>query len=132
MAEVVIENLAADLLGETRWPPLRIALARASSAAQRRCTLAHEIVHLERGVADCGPWAAREETYVHAEAARRLISSDELFAAVRALGGSQNVVELAALLDVDVQTVRVRLDGLDPHERGLLDECTTREIWSIA
>jgi Zn-dependent peptidase ImmA (M78 family) len=124
--------LAGGLLGETRWPPLCIALAKQSSAAQRRCTLAHEIVHLERGFGECGLWADREERQVHAEAARRLISTPELAEAIRALGGSQNLSELAVLLNVDTQTVRVRLQLLDRPERRLLHACTGNDVWSVA
>src|ERR1700712_572057 len=70
---VVIEPMAGDLLGEVRDDGLVIALRAGTSAAQRRCTLTHELVHLERGLHDCGPWLQREETAVHAEAALRLI-----------------------------------------------------------
>src|SRR4051812_11136095 len=84
--EIVIEPMGGRLLGVLRYPI--IALRAGTSAAQRRCTLTHEIVHLERGVGDCGPWSGREELQVHREVARRLIPIDELAAAVRELGGS--------------------------------------------
>jgi hypothetical protein len=116
--EVVVESMRGTLLGELRYPV--IALRAGTSAAQRRCTLAHEIVHLERGVGDCGPWSAREEQYVHREVARRLISGPDLVAAVRALGGNPHLAALAHALDVDVETARLRLELVTPQERTRL------------
>jgi hypothetical protein len=112
--EVVTEPMGGRLLGLLRYPV--IALRADTSAAQRRCTLAHEIVHLERGVGNCGPWAAREELLVHREVARRLIPVSDLAAAVRSLGGSAVLAELAQALEVDVETARLRLDMLTSDE----------------
>jgi len=112
--EVVIEPMGGRLLGVLRYPV--IALRAGTSAAQRRCTLTHEIVHLERGVGDCGPWSGREELQVHREVARRLIPVADLAAAVRELGGSAVLAELAQALDVDLETARLRLDLLTADE----------------
>jgi IrrE N-terminal-like domain len=131
-AVLVIEPLAPDLLGETSTPPLRIALSAQSSAAQRRCTLAHEIVHLERGLDDVGRWADREERQVHAEASRRLISTDELADAIRDLGGTDDLFALAAALDVDTETIRTRLGLMDLRERRLIRDRADPELWSVA
>ena len=114
--EVVTEPMRGNLLGELRYPV--IVLRAGTSAAQRRCTLAHELVHLERGVIDCGPWAAREELAVHAEAARRLIRLDDLVAAVRLAGPTPGAAALAAALDVDQQTLALRVERLTPRERA--------------
>lgn len=116
--EVVIEPMRGTLLGELRYPV--IALRAGTSAAQRRCTLAHELVHLERGVTDCGPWAAREELAVHDEAARRLIRLDDLAAAVRAAGPVSAAAVLAQALEVDTQTLTLRVERLTPRERAML------------
>jgi hypothetical protein len=116
--DVVIEPMRGQLLGELRYPV--IALRSGTSAAQRRCTLAHELIHLERGVGDCGPWSAAEELHVHAEAARRLITVPALARAIRELGGDHDLGALAHLLDVDSQTVRLRLRLLTPAERARL------------
>jgi hypothetical protein len=116
--EVVIEPMAGRLLGVLRYPV--IALRAGTSSAQRRCTLAHEIVHLERGVADCGPWAGREELLVHREVARRLIPLPLLAAAVRELGGQAELNELAQVLDVDLETARCRLAMLSNGERAAI------------
>jgi hypothetical protein len=115
---VVVEPMHGTLLGELRYPV--IALRAGTSAAQRRCTLAHEIVHLERGAADCGPWAVVEELRVHEIAGRRLIRPPELLRALRELGDDSDPAALAALLDVDGQTLRLRLARLPPDELSWL------------
>ena len=112
--DVVIEHMTGQLLGELRYPI--IALRAGTSAAQRRCTLTHEIVHLERGVMDCGPWAAREEAKVEAEVARRLIGPADLDRAVRELGTDAGLAALAQFLDVDQQIARIRLGLITPGE----------------
>jgi hypothetical protein len=112
--DVVIEPMTGRLLGELRYPV--IALRAGTSAAQRRCTLTHEIVHLERGGADCGPWARREEMLVHREVARRLIPLPVLTAAARELGADGDLARLAQALAVDRETLRCRLAMLTPEE----------------
>lgn len=129
--EVVVEPMRGDLLGVLRYPV--IALRAGTSAAQRRCTLAHELVHLERGVRDCGLWSAREELHVHREVARRLIRPDDLILAVRALGGGRgDTAALARALDVDVQTAQVRLELLTPDERAGIRAIAGSELWRVA
>jgi hypothetical protein len=128
--EVVLEPMDGQLLGVLRYPV--IALRAGTSAAQRRCTLTHELVHLERGVRDCGPWAAREELHVHREVARRLLTPGDLAAAVRALGGTEDLAALAHALEVDVQTLRLRLDLVTPAERVRIRTEAASDFWSVA
>lgn len=131
---VVVEPMAGRLLGELRYPV--IALRAGTTAAQRRCTLTHEIVHLERGVRDCGPWTDREERHVHAEVARRLVTSEQFVRAVREVGGIQggvaDVLRLAHVLDVDRETMRVRLALVTPAERRRVRALRLAEVWSVA
>lgn len=108
--------MRGSLLGALRYPV--IALRAGTSAAQQRCTLAHELVHLERGGGGCGPWSGREEFLVHAEAARRLVSLDALADAMCELGGDHSVGALARLVDVDTETARLRLQLLTAAERA--------------
>ena len=124
---VVFEAMPGDLLGELRYPVL--ALRAGTSAAQRRCTLTHEIVHLERGVRDCGPWAAREERFVHDEAARRLLPLDLLATAIRDAGGTHDLAAIARALDVDSETLRLRLDLVTAAERHAINRTLTRGSW---
>ncbi|HEX2904711.1 MAG TPA: ImmA/IrrE family metallo-endopeptidase [Jatrophihabitans sp.] len=131
---LIIRPMTGDLLGELRQHPDSIAIRADSSAAQRRCTLAHEIVHLERGVRECGRWASREERTVHQIASRRLIRTWELVAALREHGGAADRGALAQTLDVDGETLAVRLDSLTPSEiravRRALDGA--RQLWAVA
>jgi hypothetical protein len=127
---LAVEPMTGLLLGELRYPV--IALRAGTSAAQQRCTLAHELVHLERGVRDCGPWAAREELHVHREAARRLVSARDLACAVRGLGGSEDIAALAQALDVDVQTARLRLELVTPAERAGIRASVASDLWRVA
>jgi hypothetical protein len=128
--ELQVARLPGDLLGLLRYPV--IILHAGSSAAQHRCTLAHELVHLERGLRDCGPWAEREEFHVHAEAARRLIRIPALGAAIRELGSSSDEAALAALLDVDRETLDLRLRSLTAEERRAIRTAAVRDLWSVA
>jgi hypothetical protein len=131
---VVIEEMPDDLLGEVRDGGRLIALRAGTSGAQRRCTLAHEIVHLERGILDCGPWLQREELQVHSCAARRLIPLRSLIAAVRDLGAPDDQGALAQLLDVDSETLRLRLQQITSRERRLLRRGLARQapLWTVA
>jgi hypothetical protein len=128
--EVVIQPMRGELLGELRYPV--IVLRAGTSAAQRRCTLAHELVHLERGIGECGPGSAREELHVHREVARRLIGQDDLTRAVRALGGGGDVSALARALEVDVQTAQLRLELLTAAERASIHAVAANELWRVA
>jgi hypothetical protein len=132
--KVVIEEMTGDLLGEVRDDGRLIALRADTSAAQRRCTLTHELVHLERGILDCGPWLQREEGLVHAEVSRRLIPLASLTAAIRALGGADDRAALAQWLDVDSETLTIRLSRMSSSERTALRRSLARQtlLWSVA
>ena len=85
----------------------------------RRCTLTHELIHLERGPVPTDPIGrAREELLVDIEAARRLITLDEL---VEALRWTREPNELADQLWVDQPTLRTRMSHLDPVEIAELE-----------
>lgn len=132
--KVVIETMTGDLLGEVRDDGRLIALRADTSAAQRRCTLTHELVHLERGILDCGPWLQREEDLVHAEVSQRLIPLTSLAAAIRELGGADDPAAIAHWLEVDSETLAVRLDRMRSAERRVLRRALARQspLWSVA
>lgn len=127
---MVIEPMAGRLLGELRYPT--IALRAGTSAAQRRCTLTHELVHLERGISDCSAWAAREERYVHSEVARRLVPPDLLGWAICDAGGTADLARVAQSLDVDLETLALRLELVTPDERNRIRSAGVGELWSVA
>jgi hypothetical protein len=97
----------------------RIWLCRTLNQVKRRCTLTHELIHLERGPVPADPRAhAREERAVAAESARRLIGIDALTDALRA---NREPHALADALWVDMPTLRARIDNLDPLEVAHLE-----------
>ena len=92
---------------------------------EHRCTLAHELVHAERQDQPLGnpDLSAKREVVVHREAARRLISVDQLADAV---AWAAEARELADCLDVDLPTLQARLDVLSDAERDYLETITSR------
>ena len=106
--------------GEYHRRTLTISLRHGLSQVKRRCVLAHELVHDERGdVALTEPALnARQELIVERTAARRLIPLHALLDALRWTG---HVDEAAEELLVDVTTLRARLDCLTEEERAVLD-----------
>jgi hypothetical protein len=126
---VRIETLPGRLLGELCYPV--IVLNADSGPAQQRCTLVHEIVHLERGVRDCGQWLAREEYYVDREVALRLLPLEMLAPAIRDAGGVEDLVEIARQLDVDTQTLMMRLSLLTGRDRSRVRTYRMRDVWSV-
>ncbi len=106
--------------GRTIW------LSDTLSQAERRCTVMHEIVHMELGQHECQDPAV--EAVVHREVARRLIPWERL---ASALLWARDELELADELWVDVETVQVRLEHLHPSERAKLRAMVAaRAEWS--
>jgi len=103
------------LLGATDGASV-IVLHPDQSQAQRRCTLAHELAHIELGhVHGASP---AEESAARLLAARWLIEMPALLAA---LAWAEDLREVADELWVDEDTLMARLDGLTSSER---DEIT--------
>lgn len=98
--------------GMCRWNRRTILLDIKLSRIEERCTLAHELVHAERG--PFPRWATvREEVAVNAEAARRLIPLDALG---EALAWSLHPAVAADELDVDPPTLEALLRDLAEAE----------------
>lgn len=114
--ECDVVDLPDDVLGLAFHDERRIEIAEGLLQVERRCVLAHELVHLERG--PCAGHHAREESAVDHEAARRLITLEAL---TTALLWSQDEHELADELWVDVAMVRARLAGLTTIERDAIE-----------
>jgi len=105
-------------MGRIDYCTSEIRLAIGMTQAERRCTLAHELVHHERG--PCAPGdEEREERIVDREAARRLIDIRKLG---ETLAWSRSCDEAADELWVDVPTLVARMKGLHPAERHYLHE----------
>ncbi|HNP57924.1 MAG TPA: hypothetical protein PK331_11270 [Gordonia sp. (in: high G+C Gram-positive bacteria)] len=111
--DIIWTRLPGDLRGLTDgrviWMDPRL------TQVQRRCTIAHEAVHCERGV----PADAREERAVEVIAARRLVALDAL---VDALVWSRHTCEVASELWVDVPVLVALVRSLSGRERAWIDE----------
>ena len=91
--------------------------------AGRRCTLAHELIHVERGVIHHLPdvLAAREEATVDRIAAHRLIAIDDLVTAIVWAQGDHDRCSIAIDTDVDLSTLDVRLRTVTPDEAAAIN-----------
>lgn len=103
--------------GWCRHSTQELSLLRGMTQAERRSTVCHEVVHLERGPAVRG-FGDREEVEVSKEAARRLLP--DIHVVGEALAWSRDLAEAAEELWVDDGTLRVRLEHLHPAERAYL------------
>ncbi|MDO5496196.1 MAG: ImmA/IrrE family metallo-endopeptidase [bacterium] len=90
-----------------------IYLDSRQSQAQRRSTLTHELVHVERGHRGCQPEIIERD--VQREAARRLIPMPLL---LDKLSWTEDLAELASECWVDRPTLMARLDSLTEAERA--------------
>ncbi|UIU47041.1 hypothetical protein [Microcystis phage MinS1] len=103
--------------GVTNFVAGTISLRRDLTQAERRTTILHECLHVERGPA-LSTLAAREELRVERETARLLMP--DVRAIGEALAWATSLEEAADELWVDTQSLRVRLRYLHPAERGWL------------
>ena len=111
--------LPPGLLGYTAHHRRAVVLDKRLTQAERRCTIAHELEHVERGPMPSDPiLAAREEESIERAVARRLVT-------IRALGDAlawaRTLDEAAEELWVDVATLEARLRSLHPAEHAYLN-----------
>lgn len=110
--------LPGDLVGITNHRSKTVTIDKRLLQAERRCTIAHELEHIERGPMPADPaLVAREEEAIDRAVARRLIAVRHLG---EALAWSRDLHEAADELWVDVPTLKARLRGLHPAERAYL------------
>lgn len=103
------EGVAGITDGRTIW------LNKNLTPAGRRCTLAHELIHIERGIPP--EWAeAKEEIKVDKIASRRLTSHEELLDALLWHDGDDHRAALADTLNLDITMTNVRLKTVTPEE----------------
>ncbi|MCW3766434.1 ImmA/IrrE family metallo-endopeptidase [Paenarthrobacter sp. PAE-2] len=93
----------------------RIWLNKGLDQVERRCALTHELIHVERKHTGCQPIAVEAE--VRAEAARRLITIDQL---VKGLRWARSFPELADELWVTEDVLQDRFDHLTSAEWATL------------
>lgn len=102
----------------------RITLHPLLTQAERRSTLAHELVHLERGQPP-PHLAAREELVVEEIAARRLVGLGDLAAAILWHDGRAHD-EMADDLWVDRAILVARIRALRPDERAYIEQIISK------
>lgn len=117
---LVQADLPARVRGCANFLTRTVTLDRNLRQVERRCTIAHEVIHIERGPLPAHPWlASQEEAAVTREAARRLIA---LHALGEALAWARHPSEAADALWVTDDVLRVRMQHLHPVERAYLRE----------
>lgn len=111
-------DLPPGIKGVTDWEARTVTLSRRLRQRERRCTIAHEHLHVTRGpVPDDPVSVAREEVAIERLVARALIPLADL---AEALAWAHSHDEAADELWVDSQTLTARLDHLHPSERAAL------------
>ncbi|AJE32558.1 hypothetical protein B842_03525 [Corynebacterium humireducens NBRC 106098 = DSM 45392] len=108
------DGIAGITDGTTIWLNPRL------TEAGRRCTLAHELIHVDRGLPPPG-LEAKEETKVDKATARQLTPVEQLLDAVIWTHGGHNHTTLAWELNLDLPTLRTRLDVVTPDELHLIN-----------
>ncbi len=112
-------DLPRGLIGQTDG--VTIWLSRRLTQAARRCTLTHELVHIERGPTPDIEWFAhRDHHIVDATSARRLIDLDEFIDVVATHDGRIDV-SVADDLWVDYPTLCDFVASLSDVERAQVD-----------
>lgn len=104
-------------MGWCRHSTQEVSIRLDLTQSERRSTLAHELVHLDRGPAVKGH-EDREERVVSEEAARWLIPIEKL---ADGLVWAFDDTELADLLWVDLDTVQTRLVTLTSAETAYIN-----------
>lgn len=119
--KILLRPLPHNLLGYWHFPSRTVLLHPRLTQVERRCVLAHELAHVERG--DHGRCAtdwhrSKMETEVHEIAARRLIPIEYLSLALLL---HDNLHDQAEELWVTPHMLQVRLACLTDTERGIIE-----------
>jgi len=113
-----VEDLPTGGRGHITGDTIRVN--RHMLADERRCTIAHELVHDERRIFPADRvLRAREEIAVERIAARRLIQLDQL---VDVLAWTRRTEEVAEELWVDVSMLVALVQSLTDDERDWIDD----------
>lgn len=113
-----VDYLPAGVRGRIRGDVVEVN--RHMLGDERRCTIAHELVHDERRIFPDDPvLRAREELAVERIAARRLVALDQL---VDVLCWTRRTEEVADELWVDVPMLIALVQSLTDTERRWIDE----------
>ena len=119
--KVVYEFLPGSICGLTDWPKKTISIDPRCPQWSWRCTLTHELIHVERGPAPYRIWGDEiDEKIVQRLTAERLVALDEL--AYAAAPGC-SVADVAMSLSVPEEVLETRLQHLG---------CSLSEVGKLA
>lgn len=117
LAHVTLEWHDGGPMGLTTHSTATISLRRGLTWEERRCTVQHEIVHVERGPVPRG-LREKDEEYVRRETA--LLMIPDIRPVGDAIAWALSEDEAAQELGVDVPVLRYRLRHMSPMERAWL------------
>ena len=104
-------------MGQTIHSEQAISLRRGMTWEERRCTVQHEVLHIERGPQPHG-LRAKDEEWVRRATAVRMIP--DIRPVGDAIAWALSEEEAAAELGVDIYVLRYRLKHMSPMERAWL------------
>jgi hypothetical protein len=104
-------------MGVANFAAQTVSIRRGMTYEQRRCTVLHELLHLDRGPA-LTTTVGRDEDAVRRATARLMLPSTRVLG--DALAWAHDEHEAAEELSVDVGVLRDRLRWLHPSERHYL------------
>lgn len=111
-------------MGTTTHSTATISIRRGLTWEERRCTVQHELVHIERGPIPRG-LREKDEEYVRRETALRMIP--DIRPVGDAIAWALSEEEAAEELGVDVPVLRYRLKHMSPMERAWLSARLERD-----
>lgn len=116
-AQVELQWHRGGPMGKTVHSEQVISLRMGMTWEERRCTVQHELLHIERGPQPLG-LRAKDEEWVRRETAFRMIP--EIRPVGDAIAWALSEEEAAEELGVDVYVLRYRLKHMSPMERAWL------------
>lgn len=111
-------------MGRTIHGEAAISLRRGMTWEQRRCTVQHELLHVENGPQPAG-LAAKEEERVRRDTA--LLMIPDMRPVGEAIAWALSEEEAAVELGVDIAVLRYRLKHMSPMERSWLNHRLERD-----
>lgn len=124
LVHVTLEWHDGGPMGLTTHATATVSLRRGLTWEQRRCTLQHELVHVERGPV---PRGLREKDEEQVRRATALLMVPDIRPVGDAIAWALSEDEAAQELGVDVPVLRYRLKHMSPMERAWLRDRLQRD-----
>lgn len=117
LAHIELRWHDGGVMGETLHDESAVTLRRGMTWEERRCTIQHEILHVENGPVPFG-LAAKEEERVRRDTA--LLMIPDIRPVGDAIAWALSEEEAAVELGVDLPVLRYRIKHMSPMERAWL------------